>query len=214
MRTLTRAAASGMCSLLLLTSGVAWADFTPIQLPDAQYVAETTLLNITDPDFSTIPSLSDGVETVSFDIDLVVLTVPATWGTWGAPPNTETTTPTVLWTGGFTTLTMTLSAPAFVFGFEAQPNALFPADISVNFFDGAMLVGAISLDVDGLGGARLFAASTTLTPFTRVEISSPGDFAIGQLRYALNAVPEPDTLALALLGLALVVFHRRRAAVR
>ena len=140
MRTLTRAAASGMCSLLLLTSGVAWADFTPIQLPDAQYVAETTLLNITDPDFSTIPSLSDGVETVSFDIDLVVLTVPATWGTWGAPPNTETTTPTVLWTGGFTTLTMTLSAPAFVFGFEAQPNALFPADISVNFFDGAMLV--------------------------------------------------------------------------
>jgi hypothetical protein len=68
-----------------------------------------------------------------------------------------------------------------------------------SFFLGATLIGEIPLDVDGNGGARLFAASST-TPFDTVVLSSTDDFAIAQLR---AGVPEPGTFA-HLIGLGVV----------
>src|SRR5262249_34230761 len=73
------------------------ADFIPIPQPNAAYVAGTRLLPITDPDGSVVASLSNGPVTITPDIPLVALTVPGTWTTWGAVPNTEGATPRVLW---------------------------------------------------------------------------------------------------------------------
>jgi hypothetical protein len=193
------------------------AQFTPIAAPDAAYLAGSTLLPITDPDFTTLSSLGNGVFTVTFSSDLVALTVPDTWGTWGAPPNTEDATPRVLWTQGLTDLTLSFSSPVDSFGFEAEPNALGVSPLTATFFNGANVLGTIPLDVDGNGGARLFAAKTT-SFFDHVTVSSTDDFALSQLRVG-SLVPEPGPVAfgmiltaglLGLIGRARVRSRRRQ----
>lgn len=192
-----RWAAAALLLLGAMHSGPARAQFTPINLPDAAYVGGTSLLRVTDPDFSVLSALSDGALTVSFSTDLAALTVPDTWTTWGAPPNTESATPRVLWTQGETSLALDFSFPLGLFGLEVEPNtgAVFP--ITATFFNGADVVGEITHDVDGNGGALLFAAQSS-KPFTRVVLSSPDDFAVANLRY----VPEPGALAM-LLGMGI-----------
>lgn len=169
-------------------------DFTPIPQPDTAYVASTDLLAITAPDFDVVAAVAYGTDTVSFDIPLVALTVPTTWSSWGSPPNTESLAPRVLWTNGLTSLSLTSTNPLTIFGLEAQPNTSVVSTISANFFSGSNLVGTITLNVDGNGGARLFGASTTTTPFNRVVLSSTDDFAIAQVR--VSAVPEPTGIVL------------------
>src|SRR5262249_14974619 len=76
---------------------------------------------------------------------------------------------------------------------------------------GGTLVGTITQNVDGSGGALLFAASTTTNPFDTIVLSeapggsdTPGpppfiidDFAFAQARFtAAAATPEPASLAL------------------
>src|SRR5262249_8467946 len=81
---------------------------------------------------------------------------------------------------------------------EAQPNTSAVSSILASFYNGANLLGQIPLDVDGSGGARLFAGSST-TPIDRIVISSSDDFAIAQVRG--QAVPEPGLVSM-LIGLA------------
>ena len=71
-----------------------------------------------------------------------------------------------------------------------------------SFYLGANLIGEIPLDVDGSGGAKLFAASST-TPFDTVVLSSTDDFAIAQVRVGFASVPEPGFLV-QLIGLGVV----------
>jgi len=186
------------------------AGFTPISQPDASYIASSALLPITAQDFDAVSSLSLGPNTVSFDVPLVALTVPTTWGTWGSPPDVETATPRVLWTNGATSLTLSFSLPLQLFGAEAQPDTTVVSSITASFFLGASLVGEIPLDVDGNGGARLFAASST-TPFDSVVFNSTDGFALAQIR--LRAVPEPSSLAILAAGIAgvLGIVRGRRA---
>jgi hypothetical protein len=176
------------------------ADFIPIPQPNAGYLAATSLLPITVPDFNTMAAVTNGTDTVSFDFDLAAQTVPTTWSSWGSPPNTESATPRVLWTNGLTSLTLTSTNPLTIFGLEAQPNTSVISPIQASFFSGMSLVGQISLDVDGNGGARLFAASTSTSPFDRVVLSSTDDFAIAQIRVQNQAagavVPEPSGIVL------------------
>lgn len=190
----------------------AQAQFTPITQPDAGYTGGTTLLDITAPDFDNLSSLSGGGVTVNFSSDLVALTAPDSWGSWGAPPNTESATPRVLWSNGFTDLAFNFSSPVDLFGFEAEPNTLEVSTLVATFFNGATEVGQIPIDVDGNGGARLFAAQTT-GQFTRVTLSGSDDFAVAQLRVGnvLANAPEPSALPLALsVGIPMTVGCLRR----
>src|SRR5262245_62506102 len=84
-------------TLTAVTAVPARADFIPIAQPNAAYLGSTTVLPITDPDFLTVFSLTNGTTTASFDIPMVALTVPTTWASWGSPPNTESSTPRVLY---------------------------------------------------------------------------------------------------------------------
>jgi hypothetical protein len=207
---LTRLAATAL-SVVALFSSAARADFIPIALPDATYLGATTGLGFADPDFSVLTSVTDGTQVAAFDIGTVALTVPTTWATWGSPPNTESATPRVLWTNGFTSMTIDLALPSLIFGFEAEPATLGVSNLTVDFFSLGVLIGSISLDVDGNGGARLFAASTTTDAFDMIVISGVDEFAVANLRYAAAAVvPEPGSAILVLLGLASLLFLRRR----
>jgi hypothetical protein len=206
-----RRIATALSLCLLLWGSAASADFITIAQPDAGYLSATTRLDFLDPDFDVLASLSDGTETATFDADLVALTVPTTWVTWGAPPDTESATPRVLWTQGLSSLAIDLSLPALTFGFEAQPNTASVFDITASFFSLGNLVGSITLPVDGFAGARLFAASTTTDAFDRIELSSAFDFAIANLRYGAVAVPEPGSTAILLLAGLVIARERRRA---
>jgi hypothetical protein len=172
----------------------------PIPLPDSTYVGQTTLFPVSGLDFDSVSSVSSGSFTVSFDTPLVALSVPTSWSNWGSPPDVESSAPRVLCTNGVTSLTISLSDPVGLFGFEAQPNTQVVSSMLASFFLGATLIGEIPLDVDGNGGAKLFAASSTI-PFDTVVLSSTDDFAIAQIR--VGSVPEPGFLA-NLIGLGVI----------
>jgi len=161
--------------------------FTPIAQPNAAYVAETTNLKGAIPaDGTSITSLSDGSETVTFSSSVVAATVPSGgWSTWNSPPATESAIPRVLTDIGATSLTMTLSKPAVIFGFEAEGDNFSTQTLTATFMSGATTIGSIPLSVNGNSGALLFAA-TTNTAFTSVVLSAPAGangFAIAELRY-------------------------------
>ena len=189
--------------------------FTPIAQPGdtlpggTVYTAGTTNMSSVFPaDFTRVNSIADSAETVSFSDTppLVALTVPTTsrnFGidNWNSPPATESDTPRILAdTEGDTSLTLTLSKPATVFGFEMQVVDCCSLPVTATFMDSTP-VGSIPLtlsetnNLPGQGGAMLFAASTNQA-FTSVAISYPDDssgFAIAQVRYALSPGPLTGT---------------------
>jgi len=156
--------------------------------PDATYLAEATAkISIADLVFDSYHgSITDGDQTVTFSSDMRKRgPVPTGWGTWSSPPYSETAYPHVLYSSA-NSLTLTLSKPTTVFGFELEPNAMGTYSFTVGFYTGTTLIGSITQDVAGFAGARLFAAETQSTAFDNVDISVSGDplgFAIAQVRY-------------------------------
>src|SRR5690349_12043158 len=116
--------------LCLATFSPARAGFVTIANPgDADplggtYVSATSKLAISSPVFTNLSSLSDSTLTTSFSSPLQVLQVPLTWDTWSSPPFSENANPTVLWSQGLATITLTFSKPVTTFGFELEPNDL------------------------------------------------------------------------------------------
>ena len=166
--------------------------FTPIAQPDAAYLASTTKIDISELSFdSYYSSISDGTLTVSFDKPLLKLgPVPNGWATWSSPPYSESPNPDVLYTMSQSALTMTLSQPCTIFGFELEPNPFADHAYDVDFvlMSGPTVVGRITMTVHGYQGARLFAAKVDGAKFDRIVISGAKEFAIAQIRYAITTV--------------------------
>jgi len=202
-----------------LTSLTVKADFNVIAqpidvIPGGVYTSAsaTTLIDISAiPDYTTgITSITDGFQTVSFSAELEKRTVPGSWGTWGSPNDTESSTPPVLAIfGQGNQLELTLSQPSFVFGFELEGNDFGAAEYRVSFYEGALLVGSISSTIIGNAGAKLMAAYSTDDAFTRVVIDNvdglADGFAIAQVRYV--PVPEPASVIMIVQAIGAVGFY-------
>lgn len=208
-----RTVSLALFSAAMLAGVSAKADFTPIAQPNAAYTSSTTLIDISGiPDGTTgILSVTDGTQTVSFDQTVEKETAGgAGWATWGSPPNTESSTPPVLIRSTTNSLTLNLAVPSTTFGLELQGNNFIVSQFLVTFLDQALNpVGSVNLAVDGNGGALLFAASTTTSPFASVVINNTSNdadgFAIAQLRY--TAVPEPASVAMLVQAIGAVGFY-------
>ncbi len=194
--------------LLLAAAAPAFAQFTPVTAPSGSYTSGTAVIPITPPNNTPVGSITDGIQTVSFSVNLSAQTVPGGgWSTWGAPPNTETATPRVLALFSGTTATLTLSQPARTFGFEIEPNNFGNHTITATFMGGSTTLGTVTLSVAGNAGALLAAAVSTPS-ITSVVISAPtaGGFAIAQVRYSLataTTVPALTTTGVCGLGMLL-----------
>jgi len=203
---------------MMLQSTSASAAFNPIPNPDAGYQGSTTNIALTAPDGTTLTSINDATLTIGFDANRDVHSVPGGgWASWSSPPFSETATPRVLSAFNYDptaiTLTLTFSQALATFGAEVEPDPFSIHNISAAFFNGALLVGTIALDLDGNSGARLFAANATGGDmFTSVVFTSDADFALAQFRYAV--VPEPSTWAIMSLGAIMLVGLMRFRRVR
>jgi hypothetical protein len=103
---------------------------------------------------------------------------------------------------------MDIQEPALIFGFEAQPNEFAEHMLIARFYSKLGLEGTLVGNVDGLAGARLFAARSSVG-FTSVTLTSDADFGIAQVRYA---VPEPASIVFLTAFLAAVGVLRRTGA--
>jgi N-acetylneuraminic acid mutarotase len=156
--------------------------------PDQDYLSKTIKIDIGSlAELSTTTSVSNGQQTVLFDIPLQRLQVPESWSTWSSPPESEAETPPILFTQNQNSLSITLTQSASIVGFELEPNTLEPFTFTADFFSGTQLVGSVARMVDGNAGAGLMAALSTTLPIDHVTVSSaedPSGFSIAQLRYS------------------------------
>jgi len=180
-------------------SGVTTAA-TPIDNPDAEYLAATTKIDFSGlPDGSSVDVISDDTVFVAFSQTLSKTgPVPDGWATWSSPPFSEDPNPFVLLASAGT-LTMEISRPVSIFGFELEPSPFGEFEFAADFYRGDSLIESVSRTVDGFAGARLFAREDG--SIDRVVITAPVDFAIAQIRYQL----APIDPALAVLFIAVLV---------
>lgn len=205
--------------LFLLTLTPATHAGTVILTPDPGYLATTTLVTFSDPDEALLSAVTASPLTITFSNLFRASTVGNNWATWAAPPDTESATPRVLWSGlddntffPITTSTLDFSLPVSLFGFELQPGPTDQHTVTASFFNGVTLLQSISRDLLGDSGARLFAYSAGPgESITSVVINSDADWAIGQLRFQeAEPVPEPATAALTAAALSLLSIHFRK----
>jgi hypothetical protein len=159
--------------------------------PVLAYTSKTCVINLNAiADFTTLDSVTGCGMTIHFDFTMDKRTVPGGgWASWGSPPNTETATPRVLFANGATSVTLTYSSRSRTVGVEAEPQSFAVHSISATFLrqNGASL-GTITRDVDGNGGALLFAGKVKSTKASArvrsltLETDDTTGFAIARIR--------------------------------
>jgi hypothetical protein len=196
------------------------AGFLPVSQPNAAYLASTTKFGIPSPPNSSVNSLvADGL-TISFSGPMTsVQAGPGHFG-WANPPFVEDSAPVTLYSQQQSLRVLTFSQPLETFGVEMMPNNstsfIHPTfTLTAQFFNGGTPLGTISQGLKSPGGARLFAATDTDTPFTSVRLSAASSQALGFLIADVRAevvTPEPASLGLFAVGLLGVLGHgwRRR----
>ncbi|MGB9458131.1 MAG: hypothetical protein WCB12_18920 [Bryobacteraceae bacterium] len=187
----------------------AFGQFVSIAYPIPAYTGSTTVIPITVTDGTSVPSLTDGTQTITFSTALHAATVPTSWQTWGSPPYTESSTPRVLTDFGATSLTLTLSVPAHTLGFEIESDAFAIVPFTANFYSGGTLLGTVSITVNGHAGALLAGGSdrATITSVVVTTTAAAGGFAMAQLRYgsvSLVGTPAPSSIFTGGLGMLLL----------
>jgi hypothetical protein len=116
--------AAALLACLLPLAGRA----STIQLPTSSYLSQTTRVTFADPDEALLNSVSNGSLTIAFSSPVRASTVGDNWASWGSPPNTESSTPRVLWSGvddnfnPITTVTFSLGLPVSIFGLKLNPD--------------------------------------------------------------------------------------------
>jgi len=193
---------------LCVSSTIAGAQ--QITSPTAEYLASTTLFSIPGQEFSSLNTLTSGSLTLTFNIFGGKRIVPSSWLTWSSAPESERPAGAnmdVLFFGDATKVSMQLSRPVSIFGFEAESNQLSEQNFNAYFYNGDVQVGSFSRTVNGNAGARLFAFQGGID---RVEFNGTDKFAAAFFRYGDVSVPEPSSVLLTVSGLAGLAFVRRR----
>jgi hypothetical protein len=209
-------------AIAMLASVPSFATLTQILNPDATYTSNTHLLAITGDRWYQPSSIKDDYLTASFSPSPYIYDMSLDWGSWGAPPMTESTTPQLLFFDEIDSFTITFSKPISTFGLEARANAISAHMFNLEFYKDNASIGLISRNINGNVSPGLLAASSD-TVFDKVVISTTQEsygIAINNLRYATGspaAVPEASTLigfgsSLAMAAPGMIGWLRRRRA--
>ncbi len=155
-------------------------------MPNSLYVGHTCNFDLSAiPDYTLVSTLDACGITVTFDPAMEKRSVPDSWGSWGSPPDTESGTPNVLFTGSATQVTVTFSSPVRIAGAEAEPDPFEVHPISADFYrPSGGLKASVTRDIDGNSGARLLAVKTKNVG--SMVLSSDVDFSFAQLRINLD----------------------------
>ncbi len=169
--------------------------FIPISKPTKKgYIAKSCGESLsTVPDGTILSSYSDPAcksgkhpYEVTFSTPVEKLSVPATWPSWGAPPNTESSTPDVLYTQAATSVTIDYSFGVKTGGFEAEPKGPGTHPITAAFYSGSggtgTLLGSITRNIHSHAGARLLGAHCKFLGWGSIVVSSDVSFAIAVVR--------------------------------
>lgn len=160
--------------------------------------------------------LSGGSTLDSFTGAVERATVGTSWSTWPNQPGSNGLT--VYQSMGADSVTMSFVGghvlqagnpmPVDAFGMFIEPNTLSPFNVTMTLAGG----GTVMQSVDGNGGAKFFGwTGLAVTSFTVSADPGATGFAVGQFYEGATApVPEPETYALMLAGLAAVGFVARR----
>ncbi|HWB83140.1 MAG TPA: hypothetical protein VG675_03295 [Bryobacteraceae bacterium] len=202
-----------LLGLILLNCVPARANEIVIATPDTLYLNGTAKIPVTAAQLSTMSSISDGTETLSFD-PAPFATTFARWGFLGV----ESPTPgEVVQSFSQASTGITLSLPQLTFGLEIANAESHSLDVTVLFEQGTSVLATISRTLDSRGGAQLFALTGTI-PIDNVIISVDGPtvgYGMGEFRYGevLTTVPEQSSFFLLGAGsIVLALLLRRRTA--
>lgn len=198
---------------LVVLAGTTAASAAPLVYtqPTADYINATCMMPIpvVGPDFAGPPvgiaasldSLQGCGQTLTFsDAVNAEFTAP---DSWGEPPDTEGQNPATVRHLAFpNALTLMLSSPIDIVGFEVGTESLLGDVIVVTFFDAFDQPGLTITRTVSAGHALLFAAQSDGAPFAsvRVESAAGNGFSLARIRVGAPLVPEPSLMALLALG--------------
>lgn len=171
-----------------VAQGSAGTGFRVYQRPTQRYRAGTCVLDLSGfDDFTGVSRIAGCGRRVTLSQEFVKFSVPDTWSTWACPPDSENCTPDVLSSEFISTATIDFGGKVTTGGFEYEPHDYQVETVKVAFFAGSFgsgtLVGSITRQVDGRGGARLFAARAR-EGFRSAVVTNDADddFAVAQIR--------------------------------